>query len=168
MEIQLISGPNSSGKSLFAEGLAVSSGGPLVYAATMIPEGEENQRRVEKHRLQRKDKGFTTIEVPWDIQELSVKPETVVLLEDASNLLANGIFLHGADAGEALERISTLAQKCRKVIIVTISGLSVEDYSGETAEYIRQLNLLNELLLDAAALAFEMREGEAVPLKRQV
>ena len=94
MEIQLILGANSSGKSKYAEDLAVAAGSDRIYLATMVPQNEENDRRIEKHRIQRQDKGFQTIEVPWNIGEIPVDRESVVLLEDASNLFANGIFAH--------------------------------------------------------------------------
>ncbi|WP_394282720.1 bifunctional adenosylcobinamide kinase/adenosylcobinamide-phosphate guanylyltransferase, partial [Frisingicoccus sp.] len=42
MEIQLVLGPNNSGKSLYAEKLAVESGSKRIYLATMIPQNEEN------------------------------------------------------------------------------------------------------------------------------
>ena len=62
MEIQLIYGPNSSGKSVYAEDLAVKTGAPLVYLATMVSQNQENEKRIEKHRIQRAGKGFRTIE----------------------------------------------------------------------------------------------------------
>ena len=47
MDIQLIIGPNNSGKSLFAEDLAVqNTDSPLIYLATMVPQNEENDRRI--------------------------------------------------------------------------------------------------------------------------
>ena len=92
MRIILVLGPNSSGKSLFAEQLAVETGESRVYVATMVPLTEDNYKRIDKHRIQRADKCFVTIEEPWNLQEINIDSDTVVLLEDVSNLLANGIF----------------------------------------------------------------------------
>ena len=61
MEIQLILGPNNSGKSKYAEEVAVAGGDKLIYLATMIPQNENNWKKIEKHRIQRQDKGFQTI-----------------------------------------------------------------------------------------------------------
>lgn len=161
MDIQLILGPNNSGKSLFAENLCVQEKeAPLFYLATMVSQNEENEQRIEKHRLQRAGKGFTTIEEPWDIHTLALPQDAVVLLEDASNLLANGIFIHHSNVNEAFERILTLANKCQKLIIVNISGLAEGDYDEETNSYIRQMNLLNQLLEEASAncFRFELQE----------
>lgn len=147
MDIQLILGPNNSGKSLYAEDLAVQSAdAPLYYLATMIPQTEDNKKRIAKHIEQRAGKGFQTIEEPWNIHTLNIPTNSVVLLEDASNLLANGIFVHHSDAWECYERIISLANQCRQLIIVSIAGLSEGSYDNETNHYIGQLNELNVML----------------------
>ncbi len=151
MDIQLILGPNNSGKSLYAENLAVqNSNSPLFYLATMVPQTDDNHKRIEKHRLQRADKGFLTIEEPWNIHSLDIPSNAVVLLEDASNLLANGIFIHKCNETECFHRILSLAEHCRKLIIVSISGLAA-NFDAETNNYIKQLNHLNELLEDISS-----------------
>ena len=165
MEIQLILGPNNSGKSEYAENVAVAGGSKLVYLATMVSQNEENQKRIEKHRLQRQGKGFETIEAGWDIDTIPVDKDTLVLLEDASNLVANGIFMHGADAKQAYEQILKLAGKCKKLVVVSIGGLSAEGYDAETADYINQLNWLNGKLEEAATVVVEMNvdpEGNSI------
>lgn len=156
MDIELIIGPNNSGKSLFAEKLAVeNTDSPLIYLATMVPQTGENYERIEKHKRQRYGKGFTTIEEPWNIHQLSIPPDAVVLLEDASNLLANGIFSHQADGEQCYQRILTLAQNCRKLIIVSIAGLSSGSYDAETDDYINQLNTLNHRLEEISARCYQ-------------
>lgn len=152
MDIQLILGPNNSGKSLYAENLAVqNANSPLIYLATMVPQTEDNHKRIEKHIRQRHGKGFATIEEPWDIHEIDIPSDSVVLLEDASNLLANGIFMHGSDAKVSFERIISLADRCQKLIIVSIAGLTGGNYDAETDNYISQLNLLNEMLEEVSS-----------------
>lgn len=147
MDIQLILGPNNSGKSIYAENLAVQSpNNPLIYLATMVPQTDDNLHRIEKHKLQRAGKGFHTIEEPWNIHTLQLPSNAVVLLEDASNLLANGIFIHKSNATECYERILLLAEHCKKLIIVSIDGLTEGSFDSETNNFIHQLNHLNELL----------------------
>lgn len=155
MDIQLILGPNNSGKSLYAENLAVqNTDAPLIYLATMIPQNEENDRRIAKHKRQRNGKGFTTIEEPWNIHTLEIPKNGVVLLEDASNLLANGIFMHHSGVEETYKRILLLAQKCKKLLIVNIDGLTTGDYDQETNAYICQMNELNKMLKKIASQCF--------------
>ena len=163
MELELILGPNGSGKSLFAESEAVASGGSPVYLATMVPQTEDNFRRIEKHRRQRADKGFRTVERGWDLAAVAITAAETVLLEDASNLLANGIFAHGAAGDEALRQILALARRCKKLVVVSIEGLPEADYDGETAAYIRALNDLNDALAAQSAAVFRMERG--VPIR---
>lgn len=161
MEIQLILGPNNSGKSLYAEELAVSyAGSPLFYLATMVPQTDDNYKRIEKHRLQRNGKGFATIEEPWDIDKINVPSDAVVLLEDASNLTANGIFLHHSNAEESYQKILSLANRCKALIVVSIAGLKGDQYDEETKAYIDQLNLLNQKLEKAASQSYHFQAKE--------
>ena len=159
MELELILGPNGSGKSLFAESEAVRSGGSLVYLATMIPQTPDNFARIEKHRRQRADKGFRTVECGWEIDQIAASSADAVLLEDASNLLANGIFAHGASGDEALRQILALADRTRKLIVVSIEGLLEAGYNAETAAYIRALNALNAALAQRACAVYRMEQG---------
>lgn len=152
MDIQLVIGPNNSGKSLFAENLITeSSDEHRIYLATMIPQTHENHKRIQKHILQRADKNFQTIEEPWDIHLIDIPKNSSVLLEDASNLLANGIFIHHSDYHECLKRILALAKKCKKLVIVSIDELKISsDYDSKTNDYIEQLHSLNILLQEKA------------------
>ena len=168
MDLKVILGPNGSGKSLYAEDLAVSSGDPRLYIATMVPQNQENRQRIEKHRQQRKGKGFITIEEPLCMSCVPVSGDNVILLEDVSNLVANRLF--GSQPGTykpVLEDILTLAGRCKTLIAVSISGMEAEDYSGETADYIRSLNDLNAQLIRHASMAVEMKDGAPVLLKAQ-
>lgn len=148
MDIRLILGPNNSGKSLLAEKMVVETENlHRIYLATMVPQTDDNKKRIQKHIAQREGKGFQTIEESWNIHTLNLPKDSIVLLEDASNLLANGIFFHHSDYHECFECILTLAENCKKLIIVSIDGLtSSKTYDSETNDYINQLNHLNELL----------------------
>ena len=156
----LISGANGSGKSRFAERIIAQTTGKRYYIATMRPCSAENWQRIEKHRRQRKDLHFTTLECPCQIGTAEVEKDSVVLLEDVSNLLANAMFERGGDEESVYEDIEALRERCRLLVAVTITGLSVVGYDGETAAYIRALNGLNRRLHDCAAAAVTMKNGE--------
>lgn len=165
MDLKVILGPNGSGKSLYAEDLAVSSGEQRLYIATMVPQNQENRQRIEKHRQQRKGKNFLTIEEPLCMSCVPVSGDSIILLEDVSNLVANRIFgKHPGKYRPVLEDILTLAGRCKTLIAVSISGMKAEEFDGETAEYIRTLNELNTQLISHASLAVEMRDGVPVTL----
>lgn len=158
----LISGENGSGKSLFAEKLAAASKLPRYYLATMVAQSEENEKRIAKHRLQRKDLNFTTVEEPCYVSGISVPADSLVLLEDASNLLGNMLFSIRGTREDALREILQLRDACEQLLVVTISGLSAEGYDGETEAYIRDLQWLNEQLYAQADGAVELRHGVSV------
>ena len=88
----LVSGGAGSGKSEYAESLALSlldNPGRLIYIATMFPyDDEETRRRIERHRSLRAGKEFVTIERPFNISE--VLDEIKTHLEDSGCFLIPG------------------------------------------------------------------------------
>ena len=67
----LVTGGSGSGKSEFAERLlTLLQKKNRIYIATMQPYGEESLERIRRHQLQRKDRGFTTVERYRDIGKL--------------------------------------------------------------------------------------------------
>ena len=164
----LISGANDSGKSRWAEELLRPFSGEKYYIATMVPQTEDNHLRIEKHRRQREGIGFRTLELPCGIDRAPVSPESAVLLEDVSNLLGNAIFSQGKTWENVYQELMRLRDGCTLLCAVTISGLLPEDYGGETAAYIRDLNALNDRLTAAADAAVKMHDGRPVPVKGEV
>ncbi len=158
----LIIGANSSGKSLYAEQLASQiHHGDLYYVATMNPYGDADQARIAKHRKQRQGMGFITVERLYEIDKIAVTPDSLVLLEDASNLLANILFRdQPGDWQNALNEILSLSKNCRQLIVVTIGELSEEGFSGETKQYIQELNHLNHRLKACATMVVRMQNGK--------
>lgn len=68
----LVIGGSGSGKSSYAEEVAVSLSKPQkkkYYLATMQVYDDEGQRRIARHRALRQGKGFVTIEQPVNIQK---------------------------------------------------------------------------------------------------
>lgn len=153
----LISGANGSGKSLYAERLAARAEGSRCYVATMRPCTDDNLRRIERHRAQRQGLGFQTLECPCQVGDAHVPEDSVVLLEDVSNLLANVVFETGGSADSVFQDICILLDRCALLIAVTISGLERGGCDGETATYIDSLNQLNRRLFDRADTAVELR-----------
>lgn len=155
----MISGANGCGKSRYAERIVARTTGERYYIATMRPCSEENLQRIKKHREQRKDLQFTTLECPYQVGAAAVERDGVVLLEDVSNLLANAMFERGGDEASVCADIEALCSRCRLLVAVTITGLRADGYDGETAAYIRALNGLNQRLYDRAAAAVAMKDG---------
>ena len=178
----LVAGPNGSGKSDYAEkiigGTGKSTEGSRLYIATMIPQTEDNFRHIEKHIQRREQYGFQTIEEPCSLESVPASEDSVVLLEDISNLLANNMFGGGnaddttpaKEVGKQVrvnvyEDVKRLVDRVKLVVAVTISGLESGDYDEETTAYIDSLNCVNEKLAEFADAVVEMRERRPVYLK---
>ena len=158
-KVILISGSNGSGKSRFAEELVGKNTGTRYYIATMVSQSEDNERRIERHKRQREGLDFVTLEVPWQVSAVQVEPDSVVLLEDMTNLLGNTVFAHGGCGEDVYRDICALADKCRLLIVVTISGMDSAEYTGETAVYVDSINELNDRIFALANAAAEMVDG---------
>ena len=95
----------------------------------MIPYGAETEKKIDRHRKMRKDKGFVTKECYLDLKGFVREEEkkgnrpSVVLLECMSNLTANEMFEEagaGSSAFEAVkEGIEALCDFCGQVVVVT-------------------------------------------------
>lgn len=158
-KIVLISGSNGSGKSRFAENLVVKIQNERYYIATMISQTHDNELRIQKHQKQREGLGFITLELPYQVGDTAISENSSVLLEDVSNLLANVLFERGGKEEDVYRDILNLAQRCRILFAVTISGLRPEVYEGMTAAYICALNQLNQSLFEQSAAAVKMIDG---------
>lgn len=115
--LYLITGGSGSGKSEYAENLAVQMFrksvrrenilvlskeskpceaypiSTLYYLATMHSYDKETHKRIERHQAQRAGKGFTTIECDVRLEQIKAAGGDIILLEDLSNLLANEMYL---------------------------------------------------------------------------
>ena len=155
--IVLVTGGSGCGKSTWAEKLIASLPDERrVYIATMQVYDQESVRRVERHRAQRADKGFTTIECEKDLAGAPVEEGSIVLLEDLVNLMANEMF-DGGDASRIVPALCELARKCRHLVMVTNDVFSDGvDYPEATQEYLRQLADINRKAAEMADTVVEV------------
>ena len=142
--IIFVVGGASSGKSAYAEALAVKCALPRYYLATMQVYDAESTARVERHRALRADKQFATVERPLDLGGLTLPGRGTVLLEDLGNLAANELYAPegaGENAVRAIvDGVRHLARQSEHLIIVgneVFSGGA--DYAGDTDRYLRVL-----------------------------
>ena len=154
--IVLLTGGSGCGKSTYAEKIVdVMPREKRVYIATMQIYDEESVRRVARHRAQRADKGFVTMECPKDLGTLEIEEGSVVLLEDLVNQTANEMF-DGGDPARIVPALESLASRCRHLVMVTNDVFSDGvQYDPSTQEYLRVLAHVNE---QAARLADTVAE----------
>lgn len=155
--IVLVTGGSGCGKSTWAEKLIASlPDEKRVYIATMKVYDEESVRRVERHRAQRADMGFATIECEKDLASAQVEEGSVVLLEDLVNLMANEMF-DGGNVRRIAPALQKLAMKCRHLVMVTNDVFSDgADYAESTQEYLRKLSDINRQAAQIADIVVEV------------
>lgn len=161
--LALVIGGAASGKSEFAESLAMSLAAERYYVATMMSYDAEADRRVERHRSMRRGKGFATVERPLDLAGMELKsgPDAVVLLECASTLLGNELCMpQGAGSGAwqaILAGVERLVKSGINVVVVSNDVFGEGSAATpEMREYTRQLGLLNCGLADMADCVAEV------------
>lgn len=187
----LVVGGSGSGKSAYAEKLAVSyaSSGKEYghtnlssenikeyYLATMQVFDGEGRRKVERHRELRSGKGFLTIEQPTAIHKAISKMEAgekTVLLECISNLTANEMFSGAEPQAETrvtakiIKGIERLKEEVTHFVIV--SNNVFEDgivYDETTMAYIRAMGKINQKLAAMADKVVEVVVGIPVVIKQ--
>lgn len=169
--IVLVIGGSGSGKSEYAENLAVSlrQDSPI-YIATMEPLDEESRLRIGKHQAMRKDKDFTTIECFTGLNRIMLPKDSTVLLECMSNLVANEMFSPTERNEGVLERIKhgieKLTEQSEHLILVTNNVF--EDgcpYDSGTIEYLKVLGTLNQWAGSISNQVIEVVHGIPIFLK---
>ena len=148
--IALVTGGASSGKSAVAERLALSLPGPHAYAATMRHGDAETARRIARHQRERAGCGFMTVELAeaapedWNLASFGT-----VLLEDAGNLLANGLD----------DRIKEVLA-CENVVVVGNEvGCDGMRYDAFTQAYLNRLGALTCHIAARADMVVEVVAG---------
>lgn len=164
--IVLVTGGSGCGKSTWAEKLVSSlPNEKRIYVATMQVYDDESVRRVERHRAQRADKGFVTVECEKDLLSADIEAGSIVLLEDLVNLMANEMFDCG-DVSRIVPALKSLAKRCRHLVMVTNDVFSDGvEYGESTQEYLRQLAAINSAAAELADCVVEVVYSIPVALK---
>ena len=173
----LIIGGSGSGKSAYAEDytISLSEDRKKYYIATMQIYDEEGKRKVERHRMLRSGKGFSTIEQPIDIGKAAEKMEDgerTALLECISNLTANEMFLGEIPGTEEViteKIVGGIAVLNREFThLVIVSNNVFEDgnvYDKTTMAYIRAMGRINQKLAEMADEVVEVVVGIPIVIK---
>ena len=167
--IVLVTGGSGCGKSTWAEKLIQSwPRENRYYIATMQVYDRESELRVARHRAQRADKGFETIECEKDLAGAAIPENSIVLLEDLVNLTANEMF-DGGDPDRIVPALEDLAVRCGHLVMVTNDLFSDgEPYSPSVQEYMRRLAEINRRAAVLADCVVEMVYSVPVVLKGEL
>jgi adenosylcobinamide kinase / adenosylcobinamide-phosphate guanylyltransferase len=123
----LVTGPARSGKSEWAETLAIQSVKPVIYIATATenPQDQEWQQRIEKHQ-KRRPQDWVTLYVPVELAATlaNAQPNTCLLIDSLGTWVAN--FLEQDDVSWE----NTLAELLKIVRLVEADLVFVGEETG--------------------------------------
>ena len=178
----LIIGGARSGKSRFAQELALKLGEPVLFVATAEAGDEEMQRRIEEHQKSR-PAAWSTLEITTHIGSQIVQNigGAKVVIVDCVTLLVNNIFSqHSYQTDEQIDaslvekevtsEISELVECINRVdasfIMVTNEvGTGLVPVSKVSRLYRDLLGKANQILAEHADEIYLMVAGLPVPIK---
>lgn len=169
----LVLGGARSGKTAFAEGLALRSGSRPAYLATATVLDGEMRDRVTSHQSSRGTR-FTTIEEPLELSHAIIKAgmDHDVVLVDCLTLWLTNLLMANEDISTAVSELCATLVEFRQAKVVLVSnevGLGIvpdnamartfRDLAGSTHQRVAEV--CDDVYFVAAGLSLTMK-GEAV------
>lgn len=168
-DITLVLGGARSGKSRLAEQRARDSGLNLIYVATATAGDDEMRARIERHQLDRRDQGWTTIEQPLDLAAVIAEQagsNNCMLIDCLTLWLSN--CLHHDCWPEQKNRFLQALQKHRAGRLIMVSnetGLGVVPMGELTRQFVDEAGLLHQDIASMADRVTFVVAGLATELK---
>lgn len=164
--VTLVLGGARSGKSRFAEGLASGYEGQKTYIATAEAFDDEMRERIAKHRHQRADDGWTTIEAPLDPVSALQSAHGFTLLDCVTVWLGN-LMHHGRDIAAAVDGLSgALADTHGRIVLVSNEvGLSIVPENAMARRFRDEQGFANQRIAAVADEVFFVAAGLPLKLK---
>lgn len=181
-QIILCTGGARSGKSEFAEKLALSRSGRRGYVATAQVFDEEMKDRVDKHKA-RRDAQWTNYEIPMDLLEKGpqVWAECDVVLVDCLTMyVTNRLLMVDVDSQEDMNRVEEAiladmeailqqikGSACQVIFVTNEVGLSIVP-ENKLARFFRDVNgKANRLVASHAEKVYLTISGITIELRSQ-
>ncbi|MBC7151867.1 MAG: bifunctional adenosylcobinamide kinase/adenosylcobinamide-phosphate guanylyltransferase [Rhizobium sp.] len=162
----LVLGGARSGKSRFAEGLALDCAADRHYVATGRAFDDEMRDRIARHRSDRGD-GWTTHEEPVDLvgQLRRIDDPSRVVLVDCLTLWVTNLMLDNQDVtARSAELAAFLPQlKARVILVSNEVGLGIVPENRMAREFRDHAGRLHQLIAANAAEVYFVAAG--LPLK---
>lgn len=166
-----ISGGAKCGKSSIAQDLtvALAKGGKRYYVATMIPSGEEDQKRIRHHLADRDGMGFETVECFKNIMSVADK-EGTFLVDNITSLVQNALFpveknyeMDLEAANRCADELIDFAKTVRHAVFVSDYIYSdAERYSESTEMYRKCLADIDRRLAKICDTVIEVSAGQMI------
>ncbi len=175
MKSILITGGARSGKSRFAQKLAVEAGGRVLFVATAEAKDEDMRLRIEAHRESR-PRDWKTLEAPLGVSEIIGQHagETEIVVIDCITLLVANIMLQDVKKASAeelvLEEIEALTSQMDKlratfILVTNEVGLGLVPDNELGRRYRDCLGQANQILAQRVDEVYLMMAGIPIRLK---
>ena len=159
-----------SGKSRFAEALAVECGEPVLYVATATVTDVEMAERIARHRAQRPS-SWRTLEVPVEVAGRLASSEhrdaRTVVLEDLTLLLSNLMLSepNGAEAHAIAQAEALLAVEAHVILVSNEVGMGVVPAYALGRQFRDALGRVNQATAALCAEVYLLVAGLPLRLK---
>jgi adenosylcobinamide kinase/adenosylcobinamide-phosphate guanylyltransferase len=167
-QVILITGGQRSGKSKFAQELALSFSANPVYLATSRVWDEEHRHRIERHKADR-GKEWTTIEEEKVLSQHPLQGRTVVV--DCITLWATNYFFDlQSDTDKALAALKTefdklIKQEARFIFVTNETGMGGISSNDLQRRFADLQGWLNQYIAGKSDEVYLMVSGIAVKIK---
>ncbi|MDE7109506.1 MAG: bifunctional adenosylcobinamide kinase/adenosylcobinamide-phosphate guanylyltransferase [Muribaculaceae bacterium] len=169
--IIMITGGQRSGKSVFAENIALDMSTHPTYLATSKVFDEEMRRRVEIHQ-KRRGSHWRNIEAPLSIEALSFSYNEVVLVDCLTLWATNWMFEKNEDIDKALCALKfqlKLLKDAGVILIVVTNEIGLGGISSNTMQrkFTDLQGLINQYVSSIADEVYMVISGIPVKIKSQ-
>ena len=162
----LVLGGARSGKSRYAEGLALGHPGARVYIATAQPGDEEMAARIAAHQGRRGSE-WSTVEAPIKLVEALARSSGNFVLIDCLTLWISNLLLGRLDVAPRVERLAE-ALRVRAGTVAVVSnevGLGIVPDNALARTFRDEAGLANQRLAEACDEVVFMAAGLPLKLK---
>lgn len=167
MAVTLVTGGARSGKSLYAETLALSMPGQPVYVATAEALDDEMAERIAIHRA-RRDARWRDVAAPVDLSgALAESDGGGARLVDCLTLWLSNLMFSGRDwRAEGAALVQSLHAQAAPVVLVTNEvGMGIVPDNRLSRDYRDALGSLNQMIGHAADRVVLVVAGQALTIK---
>lgn len=167
MVLTLVLGGAASGKSAYAEQLAMQNGKSRIYLATSTVSDPEMQAKIDRHITQR-GTGWATIETPLDIAPVlaNLTADQVCLIDCATLWLSNQMMAENDIAKATTTLLGGLKSCAASVILVTNEvGHGIVPDNALARKFREAQGRLNIVLAAQADLVVQVTVGLPTALK---
>jgi adenosylcobinamide kinase/adenosylcobinamide-phosphate guanylyltransferase len=165
--LTLVLGGARSGKSRYAQTLAMASPPPWIYIATAEALDAEMRMRIEAHQRMRGD-GWLTTEAPVDLASaVAEAPESVPLLIDCLTLWLSNVMLRAHDVDEAIAAFEAAlgAREAPTIAVANEVGLGIVPETPLGRAFRDRAGALNQRLAAKADRVVLMVAGLPMTVK---